>query len=1255
MATGALEDEIRMYSNKQAELDNIRDYTQHEYINAVETYNPPFETGLIYDYTKSTPELTLMPTKEGVGFGYIEGSAKDCMYQAQKLYSQIKFLDRLRIERGEISDTPGYTLNVFNEKEKNSCEPSDKCYIGAFNRNDNVKNVEILSYNSCDIQGYLNVEIYCSFRPSATGKWTISSQGINGAQRFHLWILKDNAIYDHLYSNADIKELNSSISLNLSKNYYYTLRIQVSGQLAPFNFASLFTFSGGKIEKPENMFRLLLNPDKKSVYKPKLLYYGLVKQRGTKKYRCYFVDPNNVANFETIERLKFNCPNFLTKRAKVNVNLGIVRGNVSTKPGEKLTALPEMKYQPKVGDIMDVQSRASILPGSITVQKGLRVDNNAYDRAYRQYQEELYKWQEESKAELQALAAATSRANSDAAKKRADADAARRKADDAKKAQKIAIDLWNKTRQSRDRARNQWEQLRRLLQSRQSQFQSGWSKFVSFFKPKPRPSKAQQDEISRIQRQAQDAQNQLNRIANDERIRDTARQAATNAAAQANSLAQNTQKMAEDARKAVEAAAVQEKARKLAIEAERIAREKLVKEAQELADNAAREINKLSSVTSKHVNNGLNATANVAKGIGTKAEKTGKDIEKTFNNAGKDLKKLFRLGFENMDVEGFRPPPTRPNRSDNQFQVPNMVTTNHNRVNNTANGTSGFSWDPNQFAVTQSSFQEIENVRFPKDRNYIPNHPGRRELDVTVKLAVDGKRDSRMYIDDRYKNPRFSYEENGMLKVTSLESNVNNAVSFAIWDEDDKGKNKYGLKFGDIYVDCEDGNKRRLNMLSFSPPARNSITPNAFWLHADPKMRCSSEIGNSGTVNDINSIGEQNFLVSPNGYFMLSFQKNETDGLFYLYMRFGKSVKDSKLGRVGETDDTDKYENQGQPILYLRRPISNGLSNSVYQLTTHTTKGIVEARAIPRTFDKMFKSDTFSTSTNNQSYFPDSLNTDSLDVKYKVASGAQTKKECSDLCLGDITCHSFIYDKKKNGSSRCFVDNAGIRNPVVTTIKTSPDIQMSVVGKKQLRISANQYDTGIRDLDNQLVIDKVMPMNAEIKFYDPYIKNDNRYVGNGVLPEYNKLKNEIVSTFREEDNIFGSRPSEAVKEGFDLTDIENQTQKADDAQNAYKDAYEDTNAKLQSYYEKQKDMYGTLDGNKDEDYGRLPQLKVNDSDYLIPSKFNLNDTSSVPTTSIEDARQEDLRQLLLQQNSVYTVGTLTAATFLMTAIVLARE
>lgn len=53
-------------------------------------------------------------------------------------------------------------------------------------------------------------------------------------------------------------------------------------------------------------------------------------------------------------------------------------------------------------------------------------------------------------------------------------------------------------------------------------------------------------------------------------------------------------------------------------------------------------------------------------------------------------------------------------------------------------------------------------------------------------------------------------------------------------------------------------------------------------------------------------------------------------------------------------------------------------------------------------------------------------------------------------------------------------------------------------------------------------------------------------------------------------------------------------------------------------------------------------------DKLIPSE------TTKPISTTRDARQEDLETVIIQQNILYTVATLTAATFLITSIILAN-
>ena len=76
-----------------------------------------------------------------------------------------------------------------------------------------------------------------------------------------------------------------------------------------------------------------------------------------------------------------------------------------------------------------------------------------------------------------------------------------------------------------------------------------------------------------------------------------------------------------------------------------------------------------------------------------------------------------------------------------------------------------------------------------------------------------------------------------------------------------------------------------------------------------------------------------------------------------------------------------------------------------------------------------------------------------------------------------------------------------------------------------------------------------------------------------------------------------------------------------------------------------------------DNYQKMPNavLDVSLNDYnQIPSIFKSAEYAK-PALTITDAIKEDEREMALQENMLYTVGSITAATFLIVAIVLARE
>jgi len=83
-----------------------------------------------------------------------------------------------------------------------------------------------------------------------------------------------------------------------------------------------------------------------------------------------------------------------------------------------------------------------------------------------------------------------------------------------------------------------------------------------------------------------------------------------------------------------------------------------------------------------------------------------------------------------------------------------------------------------------------------------------------------------------------------------------------------------------------------------------------------------------------------------------------------------------------------------------------------------------------------------------------------------------------------------------------------------------------------------------------------------------------------------------------------------------------------------------------------------LDDKKGSDvYALTPNEYTTYTPSVIDGNGNVTaslSTINKPISTTDDAVQEDINTMLLQQNTLYTMGVLTATTFLITAILLAK-
>jgi hypothetical protein len=1249
-----------------------------EYVEVSESLTKPFVAGLIHDYKKSTQQLKLLP-------GYIEGSKDQCLLQAQYLLSKIKAHDRIMIENKSLAK-PGYILNAMNDK--NNCGNIDSCYISDFNNNEKeIQRITIRDAGSCIVGGHAYIEIFCYFKPAKSGTWTISSGNIkstdtntDGADKFKLWIKSEKAVYDHLYANADIKSVGDSMKMFMNKNVYYPLRIHIIGRmldnqtesrLASFSLLDMFKYDGdiSKNVKLERMFNIITGYDD-SLYKPNLVYYGLVKQSPT-LFKCYFVDPNVPRNFALIEELKYNCPNFLTRREQLNITLGNLNAQYVGKPGTKLTAAPNFKFIPPYGDISSSGGVVNILP--ITVQQGSRPDLAKWNAAITKYDADLLEWkrrqQERHNAWLRFWGHFSSWWTFNWNKYRAAInnrlkDAARKIADAANSAKRALEDAVKRADNARKAAEANWKKYRDLWNS----FYAKWLR------------------MNAAQRRANQAKyNKMKRDSDDAKVKADIAKKDLDAAIAANNKPQPAQPLPTPDPEDPGAIELQKSFADL---------DAALAERKKMMDEYLLLVSQQSQIEAPAVvAKGMGAYAGPPQSLISNTKATSRDtrvmsdpINKTRDGKRADTKTSTRQGYRNYS-EGFSEGLSKPNISDSEYQIPiyktyDMVSTNKTNIRVT----------PKSIEAQKPDWEKVENTEFPASKNFTPEHPGTRSLNIPLTLSVSNKEDMLLYIDAG--RPMLKYRDVGSTEPIKapLSNAIRNGLYFKIWDgpptnKDHKPVQGEGdLKFGDIYVVCgteidqmtneaKADNRisyARLACFGFAVPAIANISPNNYWIKTDI-VKCSSSRGRQNratslTIND----PESNELVSPKGYFLLSFEKkNESDTTYNLYMKFGRKISD-------HTDITDTFSKETtQPVLSLLRPITQGLSNNIYQMTHYKDSGIKEARPIPRNFKNMLETKVFT--KENGKYFPAELAlTSGLGIDYKIPMSVKDELACGELCKVDPTCQHYFYETNKNPKvNRCILDQSTTKYAPSTFKSTSSAITGSVLYTKQLQTLADKSTIDLFNSHNKKEIKKVNSLgyNTDIIYNDIMIRDNKRYVGWAISEEINNQTKKVNDTWSGKKSNMTGQPISGVKEGFtegneavdNLEDALEYANEATEDQQEYISEYRNTNDYIHKYHTAQKDLYGSKDVNNQQtsaNYdssrdakGALFIYKTNDSEYVIPSKFSVlsPEDPTTPATNVEEARQEDLTELLLQQNSLYTIGTLTAATFLMTAIVLARE
>ena len=286
------------------ELQRIRSENVYGYKQLYESANQAINVGPMID--DELVQLlgqgpTALSTYEKWGFA---DDANTCIHNAQKMYTSMLLDENKKIADGTITASPGVRLKTTPLTR--ASDYSVTMFDGIMSTD--ASSITVLPTDTA-------ADYFTYFCPSHSGTHTF--QVVN-MEVFYLWIKNEHALYDYLPRNSDInnESINATttakfVTVDLKKGEYYPLRIHlyngIAGSSSP---VYIYNPDGSSIydDTTGHSYFNVLNVLNGGDYNRKLLYYALFKsERSMANYKCKFLDMTD-SNYAGIKALKANQP-----------------------------------------------------------------------------------------------------------------------------------------------------------------------------------------------------------------------------------------------------------------------------------------------------------------------------------------------------------------------------------------------------------------------------------------------------------------------------------------------------------------------------------------------------------------------------------------------------------------------------------------------------------------------------------------------------------------------------------------------------------------------------------------------------------------------------------------------------------------------------------------------------------------------------------------------------------------------------------
>jgi len=382
-----------------------------------------------------------------------------------------------------------------------------------------------------------------------------------------------------------------------------------------------------------------------------------------------------------------------------------------------------------------------------------------------------------------------------------------------------------------------------------------------------------------------------------------------------------------------------------------------------------------------------------------------------------------------------------------------------------------------------------------------------------------------------------------------------------------------------------------------------------------------------------------NELVSSDGRFKLMFFNGK---IFFEY-----STIPYEINNNGVKYTTSLNVDNERQIYYLYRIMSRGLHGKKFLSVSNNLSST--GYYIPNTYNNILKQNDYSKPISTYAYpLYD-------ETKYRKYENLNDENDCKAKCNSDEKCEHYFSTTNTIGKT-CYTDIVNNSNPLYFTQLPS-NVKTSTLNKKKYQINSS-CGSSPNNLNLINAIDDI-----DLKENNPSIysnlsinylpgENSKNFTYYCALPEYRSIDNNIRDTIENTQTSGTSGTSGTFKEGYTNSDIQ-----------PLSDKITDIKEKVKTFYTLQDDINSEYNKKKQllNDYNNLSnkltdqRYKFNGPDSIIPDLYVNNKDEKTPKITLDDGIKRDTQTLLLYQNRMFTLASISAVTFLILAVFLAKD